>query len=341
VLSKGPIDLLFEEAAVNDLHNGRTPIEQVRAMEGIVRHARQSNPAMDIVLMHFADPQHIADYNEGNRPHVIQNHERVANHYDVPSINLAQEVHDRLRVGQFDWARDFVNLHPSPFGQRLYYGSIKRLLDRAWSDGVASKTKTKAYPMPKPLDPQCYAGGTFVSVTEVNALDGFAIDPDCHPQNGGGFRPGFVDVPMLVGEKPGDSFEFSFKGQAIGLFVAAGPDAGIIEYRIDDGTVQTLDTFTKWSGGLNIPWAYILDADLTPGSHTLFLEISEENSKSKGHTVRIRDFLVNRTGVGNQGSGVGNQGSGFSSRWPGDWQLVLKGVGYAVYVCPYINLFPI
>ncbi|MCP4455314.1 MAG: hypothetical protein GY809_27965 [Planctomycetes bacterium] len=82
--------------------------------------------------------------------------------------------------------------------------------------------------------------------------------------------------------------------QAIDLFVAAGPDAGIIEYRIDDGPVQTLDTFTQWSAGLNLPWAYILDADLAPGNHALCLEMSlKKSSESKGNALRIRHFPVN------------------------------------------------
>ena len=294
VLARGKIDLLFEEAAVNDLHNGRTALEQTRAMEGIIRRARLSHAAMDIVIMHFADPSHIADYREDSVPTVIQNHERIAAHYHVPTINLAQEVHDRLEAGQFDWARDFVNLHPSPFGQRLYYWSIKRLLDRAWLDCSERDTAVQAHAMPEPIDPQCYSGGAYVSIQETKALKGFHIDPACRAQNGGGFRAGFVDVPMLVGEAPGDSFEFAFAGQAVGLFVAAGPDAGIVDYRIDDGPKQQLDTFTNWSAGLNLPWVYVLDADLPPGDHTLSLSISQKkNGLSKGHALRIRNLLVN------------------------------------------------
>ena len=37
ILSKGKIDLLFVEAAVNDPTNGRLPTEQIRGMEGIIR----------------------------------------------------------------------------------------------------------------------------------------------------------------------------------------------------------------------------------------------------------------------------------------------------------------
>ena len=34
---------------------------------------------------------------------------------------------------------------------------------------------------------------------------------------------------MLVGQTSGDSFEYTFSGRGIGLFVIAGPDAGVIE----------------------------------------------------------------------------------------------------------------
>ncbi|MGD9329002.1 MAG: hypothetical protein PVH48_08570, partial [Cyclobacteriaceae bacterium] len=49
VLSKGRVDLLFEEAAVNDASNARSSTEQIRAMEGILRPLRYSNPGMNII----------------------------------------------------------------------------------------------------------------------------------------------------------------------------------------------------------------------------------------------------------------------------------------------------
>jgi sialidase-1 len=60
VLCKGKVDLLFIDAAVNDRVNGFGTVEQILGMEGIVRHARESNPATDIVIMHFVDPDKMA-----------------------------------------------------------------------------------------------------------------------------------------------------------------------------------------------------------------------------------------------------------------------------------------
>lgn len=115
VLAKGKVDLLFEDAAVNDRANGFGPETQVLGMEGIVRHARESNPAIDIVMMHFVDPEKMTEYRKGITPPEILNHEKVAAHYGLSTINLAKEVTDRIDNGEFTWEKDFKNLHPSPF----------------------------------------------------------------------------------------------------------------------------------------------------------------------------------------------------------------------------------
>jgi lysophospholipase L1-like esterase len=299
VFKNGPVDLLFEEAAVNDLYNGRSQAEQVRAMEGIVRHARKLNPNIDIVIMHFVDPPKMKDYNSGKTPEVIRNHEKVAVHYKLPSIDLAREVTERIGRKEFTWGK-FGGLHPAKFGHELYCKTIARLFDTAWGPKTATGKPT-AHHQPAKLDNRCYDAGQLPPPNKAEKLKGFKQDPKWKNTVGGGTRGGFVNVPMLVGERPGDSFELSFKGSAIGLFVAAGPDAGTIEYRIDGGKWNKRDLFTKWSGGLHIPWLYMLDAELEKKkTHRLEVRIAgEKNAKSKGHACRIVHFAV--SGAANGG----------------------------------------
>ena len=45
--------------------------------------------------MYFVDPEKMTVYNEGSIPAVIRNHERVAEYYQLPSLNLAMEVTER------------------------------------------------------------------------------------------------------------------------------------------------------------------------------------------------------------------------------------------------------
>ena len=161
VFGHGPVDLLFEEAAVNDSTNFRDATEMLRGMEGIVRHARLVNPCLDVVVMHFVDPSKMAEYDRGKQPVVITQHEKVARHYGVPSINLALEVTQRINAGEFTWKDDFKDLHPSPFGQELYFNTIMRLFDHAWSKPVSAEAKARPHPMPEPLDPSVTSTATW------------------------------------------------------------------------------------------------------------------------------------------------------------------------------------
>ncbi|HUT24885.1 MAG TPA: SGNH/GDSL hydrolase family protein [Sumerlaeia bacterium] len=295
VLSRGRVDLLFVEAAVNDSTNGRTDREQVRGMEGIVRHARMANPETDIVMMHFVDPGKMQVINRGQTPKVIQNHEKVAECYHVPSLDLALEVTERIRAGEFTWKDDFRDLHPSPFGQNVYARSIQRLLDAAWRKPLTKNARVRPHSLPRaPIDSKSYVQARLVDVRDAQLGEGWRFEERWKPRDGAGTRPGFVDAPMLVAEAPGATLTLSFEGTAVGVFVAAGPDAGIVEYRIDGGPFRERDLFTKWSSGLHLPWAQVLDADLDPGRHELTLRTANgKNPGSAGHAVRIAHLLVN------------------------------------------------
>ncbi len=296
VFGRGPVDLLFVEAAVNDSTNHRKSIDHIRGMEGIVRRARLINPSIDIVLLYFVDPGKMKAYSAGETPIVIANHERVAEHYGLPSIDLAREVTTRIAAGEFTWKDDFKDLHPAPFGHQLYAQSIRRLFDLVSLQSPDSDTAVTDHPLPNTqLDPHSYTKGRIVSIDQAIGLKDFEIADDWQPVDGKGTRPGFVDVPMLVAEKPGASFQFAFEGRAVGLWVAAGPDAGVIEYQIDDGPMQRLDLFTDWSAMLHLPWAYILVADLDSTSHTLEVRVAtpKRDRERGGTAVRIAHFLVN------------------------------------------------
>jgi sialidase-1 len=293
VLSKGTIDLFFEEAAVNDRTNGFNDVAQIRGMEGIIRHMRLANPNADIIMMHCVDPDKIKDYNDGHVPTEIANHEKVAEHYKANTINWAKEVTDRINAKEFTWKSDFKDLHPSPFGHKLYSGSLNQFLDAAYD--LASKEKEfKPHAIPDILDPFSYAGGNYTSINQATSLTGWKIIDRWKPTDGAGSRKQYVNIPALVAEEPGDVLKLKFKGSAVGICIASGPDAGIIEYSIDGQDYQSIDLFTQWSGGLHLPWYIMLNDELKNKKHTLLIRMSSENNKkSKGHACRILHFLVN------------------------------------------------
>ncbi len=295
VLKNGKVDLLFEEAAVNDRVNGFGPETQILGMEGIVRHARESNPAMDIVIMHFVDPDKMTEYRKGITPPEIQNHEKVAAYYGVSSINLAKEVTERIDNGEFTWENDFKNLHPSPFGQHIYYQSMKAFLETCWSGFVADDDKLTAYQLPAKLNEASYNNGILIPAVEAKPIKGWQAVQNWEPTDNIGTRNDFAKVPMLVAETSGETLKFDFEGNAIGIAVAAGSDAGMIEYRIDKGDWKKQDLYTQWSSQLHLPWFYTMGYGLKEGKHQLEIRVlPDKNTQSKGTACRIRYFYVNK-----------------------------------------------
>lgn len=294
VLSKAKVDLLFVEAAVNDDTNGFNAIEQVRGMEGIVRHALLSNPSMDIMMLHFIYDPFIPKLDGGQMPDVILNHERVANHYLVPSVNLATEIAARMREGEFNWEQ-FGGTHPKPLGHAYYVATINKVLDEMYASCVAAGPAVKPHVLPAvPLDGYSYTNGKLVDIRQAHINKGWQLVPSWTPRLIAETRPGFVDVPMLETDRPGAKLTLDFEGTAVGIFCVSGPAAGILEYSIDGAPFKKLDTFTAWSGGLYIPWVYMFDTELPKGKHRLMLRMSKDHHpQSKGTACQIRQFVVN------------------------------------------------
>lgn len=292
VLDSGKTDLMFVEAAVNDRVNGTDSITQVRSLEGIIRHAKKSNPDMDIIMMAFADPFKTADYDKGIIPAEIQNHELVAQHYNLPFINLAKEVRDKINNKEFSWDKDFKDMHPAPFGQELYFANIKSLLQDCF--GHQTTAANHHPPLPKPLDKANFENGSYYNIKNAVYNIGWTYISHWHPNDGLGTREGFVNIPALSSGTPGAELSLPFTGNAVGIAVVSGADAGIISYSVDNGPVKTVDLYTQWSSMLHLPWYLLLGSDLDAGKHILKITISEQKNKaSKGNACRIVNFLVN------------------------------------------------
>lgn len=293
VLSKGRVDLMFIESAVNDLVNGTPELQQRRALEGIIRHAYASNPYMNMIMMAFVDEDKINDYNNGNVPGEVQVHDQLAQYYHLPFINLAEEVSKRIANKEFTWENDFKSLHPSPFGMEVYFNSIKTLLKKEFDDSSISKLTGAR--LPAPLEKLNYAYADYIPVDKADNKNGFSLNSSWHPNDGVKTREGFVDVPMLIGEKPTASFDFHFTGTTVGIAVVSGPDAGIIGYSVDGKDEKELDTYNHYSKSLHLPQYFLLADDLKNKKHWLHIKIlKEHNKESKGNALRVVHFLVNK-----------------------------------------------
>ena len=169
------------------------------------------------------------------------------------------------------------------------------MLDFCWRGSVSGEDKILDYPLPGKLAEGCYDQGKLIPAVEIQPASGWKAVANWTPSDHTGTRPDFTNVPMLVAESPSGVLKFAFEGDAVGIAVAAGADAGILEYSLDSQPWQRQDLFTSWSAQLHLPWFYTLAYRLKPGKHLLRLKLSaDRNPFSKGTACRIRYFYVNR-----------------------------------------------
>ncbi|GAB5402166.1 MAG: hypothetical protein Aurels2KO_03970 [Aureliella sp.] len=289
VLMRGKVDLVFVEAAVNDGSNipGQGEL-MLRSMEGVVHQLRSVCPTTDIVQMHFAAGPQLDAYSAGEVPLPILQHERVAEHYGCTSLNITHEVADRIAAGEFTWQSGFKsNVHPPAFGQRLYSNSMTRMLDAA----LATTQQPEPHQLPtKLLDPFSYIDGRFGPLNKAKQLIGFSLQPKWQPTKGR-TREGFADVPALVASAPGAEFSYEFEGTAFGLFLAAGYDTCVVEVTVDGGQPRQVDTFTRWSKSLHLPWPIMLADGLGDGMHVI--KVRTTNVAKERTALHVIKILLN------------------------------------------------
>ncbi len=228
----------------------------------------------------------------GKTPLTIESHEVVATQYQVPTINVAKELADEITAGTNTW-QQYGGVHPGPLGNALCARMMEELFNRAWAAPLAanSRVTTQTLP-PKPIDVRSYFVGRFVDPKLAQIKNGWTLEIPDWKNLQGGKRNRFVSIPMLCSTKPGAEASLDFEGTAIGAYVVSGPDAGIVEARVDGGPVRSVNLFRDFSGELHYPWTVMFETDLKPGKHKLTLRMACE-SKTTGHAMRIMQFTVN------------------------------------------------
>ena len=292
VFAEGPVDLFFVEFAVNDDQDAaHSRVECIRGVEGIIRHARQLNPNIDIVVTYFVNEGMLKTLQSGKTPLTMESHEIVATHYGVPTIHLGKEVAEEITAGTLTW-KQYGGVHPAPFGNAIATRMIDELFNRAWRTTLPEDAAVISHPTPAPVDALNYGLGRFVDPKEAKVKHGWTLGVPDWKQLPGTKRARFTSIPMLSATEPGAEATLDFEGTAVGAYMVAGPDAGIAEASIDGGSFHPVDLFHHFSAGLHYPRTVMLGTDLPPGKHVLTLRISPE-SKSSGHAMRIIQFAVN------------------------------------------------
>jgi len=292
VLSKGPVDLLFIEFAVNDDQDaGFDFAHAVRGMEGMIAHVRRHNPYVDIIVTHFANPEMMDQLRKGEMPVSMGAHNAVCKHHRISTNDLCSEITQLIDAKKTTWAL-YGGVHPKPYGNAICHSMLVKLLQQEWTKPV---TRLTPHFQPASLfDAKSYVDGHFVSPQKAQQGTDWQFSEPAWKEIKGSFRNRFGGVPLLHGQKSGDEFRFTFQGTFMGAFVLAGPDAGMVEVQVDGGSWRTVNLYHRHSRGLHYPRTVVFAEDLDAGFHNLIVRISKAtDAQSQGRAIRIMEFAVN------------------------------------------------
>jgi lysophospholipase L1-like esterase len=118
-------DLIFVEFAVNDGER-----DSARDMERIVRKIHEANPATEVVFIYSTSQSAFKKLSKRISPKSIEEHEKVARHYRIPSVILGNDLFKKIRTGEWGWS-DFSHdsCHPTIKGYESYSRDLLAAVD--------------------------------------------------------------------------------------------------------------------------------------------------------------------------------------------------------------------
>jgi lysophospholipase L1-like esterase len=283
--------LVFVEFAVNDA--GKNEIRTLRAMEGIVRSIRRSDPRTGIVFIYTATRKMDEEgYSKGQTPASVALHHRIATHYGISEVNVGETLAADVRAKHGgDWkAMTRDDVHPNDAGYAIYAAEVRAFLERrlaAQNTGETASPGTISPSIPAPLVNNPLERGAMIDAWDLPETTGWTREPE---------PLGRHISHRLSASQPGTELRVPFNGDAIGLYWLIAPDSGDIEWRIDDGPWKRASSWDKYALSFTRANYAILSDTLSPGRHNLTLRLlSDKNPESSGTFVRIGAVLVHES----------------------------------------------
>ena len=278
VLSKHP-DLVFVEFAVNDGANALA----ARGMEGIVRHIRRASPSTDVCFVYTTVAKSVDTYKNGAVPGAVALEEKIADYYNLPSVNVGLAGALRILNTGLTSAQFFRDgTHPTDVGHQTYADALISFL----TDQSQHAPAAHRYSLPTPMRADTMETARMIAPEEVKPLAaGWSIADKRLPSQ-------FQSV--LTADTPGAVQDIPFSGPMLALYLSLGADTGSFDYKIDSGDWKTIDPFDFKRYGHS---AYRTITDGLPAAdHVLSVRINpNHNQYSSGTTTRIGYVCVDPT----------------------------------------------
>lgn len=255
-------------------------IEQVKtSLEGLVRQITRYRATHSRILVYTLTPEMLETYRAGKTPEYIEVCEQIADHYGIPSLNLAKVAADKILAGEIafeEFSADGIN--PTDAGARIYAGAVAAFVDDLMTAYPIPETPER-YVLPEPLFPETNDNGRIVAYE----------DPQV--QRLGDWQPGQASPigpfrHVLVSTEVGATLTLPFQGSEIGILDVVDADTAAYEYSVDGAPFQTL--FAPQDAAGPAMRAISLAGGLDRAAeHRLVLKVASPG------TVRLGGFLLN------------------------------------------------
>jgi lysophospholipase L1-like esterase len=286
-------DLVFVEFAVND--GGASPQQIWRSMEGIVRQIWTANPRTDICFVYTFRVGYEKDLAAGSCPTAASAMEMLAEHYGIPSINVALKTVELQQAGKLVFQSD----EPSPAGVIRFSQDGVHPLDEGhqiYTDVIAESLKSMQK-SPAAVDHAPQLAKAFVAdhwqaakmapISE-KMLSGewTKLDPEATLTKRFGERMG----TLWETRQPGSKLTFKFRGSIARLYDLLAPDGGQVIIRVDGETrpkpVPRFDSYCTYERIATLSIAENLDPEQV---HTVSIEVHPDQPDRSSVAFRLQN----------------------------------------------------
>jgi len=289
-------DFVFVEFAVND--GGAAEEKIIRSMEGIVRQVWQDNPKTDICFVYTIANNFLETEQGGQLPNSALYMEKVADKYQIPTINFGFEVARQVKDNQliFKGEGKEINgkkvfspdgVHPNTETGHVIYQEV---LKRSFEKMIPEKPgHAKKHTLHKPLAPDYFAHTQMVDITKATLSKNWEVlQVKDHP-----LFSGFGNYLQQIGKavQSGETLTVRFKGRTIGAYDIMGPDAGRVVVEIDGVVKDTISRFDKYCNSWRMN--YFLIDRLENKNHKVLFRILADPFDKKSILTSKEDFAQN------------------------------------------------
>lgn len=256
------------------------PLDQAKlSLEGLVRQVTLYRPTHSRILVYTLTPEMLQDYKAGKMPEYIKVSEQIAEHYGIPSVNLAQYAAQKISAGEISFGKFSADgINPTDAGAKLYAEAIAKFVD-ALMTAYPVPDKPKNYTLPAPLFPETDDNGRIIAYEDQQV------------KRSGNWKPGQASPigpfrHILVTAEPGATLALKFKGSEIGILDVVDKDSADYEYAVDGAAFRKLAAPKDATAPAMRPVSLARGLD-RKADHELVLKVASPG------TARMGGFLLN------------------------------------------------